>query len=54
MDEFSLFEAFEREDYLPQQYIKKVISYICGQLISWLPNRSYYHITLDNIMLQLN
>ena len=42
MDEFLLFEAFERGDYIPQQHIKKVISYICGQLISWLPNRSYY------------
>ena len=42
MDEFLLFEAFERGDYIPQQHIKKVISYICGQLISWSPNRSYY------------
>ena len=42
MDEFLLFEAFERKDYIPQQHIKKVISYICGQLISWLPNCSYY------------
>ena len=42
MDEFLLFEAFERGDYIPQQHIKKVISYICGQLISLSPNRSYY------------
>ena len=31
MDEFLLFEAFEREGYIPHQHIKKVISYICGQ-----------------------
>ena len=42
MDEFLLFEAFENEDYFTQQHIKKVISYICGQLISWSPNHSYY------------
>ena len=42
MDQLLLFEAFERGDHIPQQHIKKVISYICGQLISWLPNRSYY------------
>ena len=42
MDEFLLFEAFDRVDYIPQQHIKKVISYIFGQLISWSPNRSYY------------
>ena len=40
--EFLLSEAFERGDYIPQQHIKKVISYICGKLISWSPNRSYY------------
>ena len=42
MDEFLLFEAFERGDYIPQQHIKKVISYVCGKLISWSPNCSYY------------
>ena len=42
MDEYLLFEAFERGDYIPEEQIKKVINYICGQLISWSPNRSYY------------
>ena len=29
-------------DYITGEQIKKVINYICGQLISWSPNRSYY------------
>ena len=42
MDEHLLYEAFERGDYIPQEHIKKVTNYICGQLISWSPNRSYF------------
>ena len=42
MDEYLLFEAFERGDYIPEEQIKKVINYICSQLISWSPNPSYY------------
>ena len=42
MDECLLFEAFERGNYIPEEHIKKVTNYICGQLISWSPNCSYY------------
>ena len=42
MDEYLLFEAFERGDYIPQESIKKITNYTCSQLISWSPNRSYY------------
>ena len=42
MDEYLLFEALEREDYIHQEFIKKITNYICGQLISWSPNRSHY------------
>ena len=42
MDEYLLFEAFERGDYIPEEHTKKVTNYICGQLISWSPNRYYY------------
>ena len=42
MDEYLLFKAFERGDYIPEEHIKKVTNYICGQLISWSPNRYYY------------
>ena len=42
MDKYLLFEAFERGDYIPQEFIKKVTNYICGQLISWPPNRANY------------
>ena len=42
MDEYLLFEAFERGDYIPRKQIKKIRNYISGQLLSWSPNRSYY------------
>ena len=42
MDEYLLFETFERGDYIPYSHIKKITNYIAGQLISWSPNRSYY------------
>ena len=42
MNEYLLFEAFERGDYIPQESIKKITNLNCGQLISWSPNRSYY------------
>ena len=42
MDEYLLYEAFEREDYIPQEHFKKVTNYICSQLISWSLNRSYF------------
>ena len=42
MDEYLLFEAFERGDYIPREQIKKIRNYISGQLISCSPNRSYY------------
>ena len=42
MDEYLLFEAFEMEDYIPREQIKKITNYISGQLISWSPNHSYY------------
>ena len=35
-------KRFERGDYIPQESIKKITNYICGQLIYWSPNRSYY------------
>ena len=44
MDEYLLFEAFERGDYIPREQIKKITNYISGQLISWSPNRLYYEV----------
>ena len=43
MDEYLIWVAFDRRDYIPQEHIKKVTNYICHQLISWSPNRSYFH-----------
>ena len=42
MDEYLLYETFERGDYITQEHIKKVTNYICSQLISWSPNRSNF------------
>ena len=44
MDEYLLFEAFERGDYNPYSRIKKIIHYIASQLISWSLNRSYFEV----------
>ena len=45
MDEYLIFEAFQRGDYIPYSHVKKITNYIAGQLISWSPNRSYYEAT---------
>ena len=37
-----MYEAFSRGDYIPHEQIKKVTNFIRGQLISWLPNLSFY------------
>ena len=37
-----MYECFENGDYILEENIKLVTSYICGNLISWSPNRSYY------------
>ena len=42
MDEYLLFEAFENGEYIQEQDIKKAANYICGHLISWSPNQSYF------------
>ena len=42
MDEYLLFEAFERRDYISREQIKKITNHISGLLTSWSPNRSYY------------
>ena len=42
MDEYLLFEAFERGEDIQEQDIKKVTNYIRSHLISWSPNCSYF------------
>ena len=37
-----MYESFSRGDYIPHEQIKKVTNFICGQLVSWPPNRSFY------------
>ena len=42
MDEYQLFLNFERGDYINESDLPKVTNYVCGQLMSWSPNRSYF------------
>ena len=41
MDEYLMYEAFLRGEYIPHEQIQKVTNFICGQLISWSHNRSF-------------
>ena len=49
MDEYLLFEAFERGEYINEKDLSKVTNYICGHLICWSPNRSYFDCQYNNV-----
>ena len=49
MSEYQLFLAFERGDYINEFDLPKISNYICGHLISWLPNRSYFECQYNQI-----
>ena len=38
----AVYESFENGNYILEENIKLVTNFICGNLISWSPNRSYY------------
>ena len=42
MDEYLLFETFKRGEYINEKDLPKITNYICGHLISWSPNCSYF------------
>ena len=42
MSEYQLFLAFERGEYIDLEDLPKITNYICGHLIAWSPNRSYF------------
>ena len=46
---FQIHEKFERGKYIQSRHIDELINYICSNLHSWTPNRSYrerqYHYT---------
>ena len=42
MNELSLYEAFDKGNYILVDYISKVQNCITGNLISWSPNRSFW------------
>ena len=39
---FEIDEKFERGEYIESCHIDELINYICGNLNSWTPNRSYW------------
>ena len=42
MADYLIFEEFEDGKYIHEEDIPKMVNYICGHLISWLPNVSYF------------
>ena len=42
MNECTLYEAFDKGHYIHQDSPAKVTNYICGNLISWSPNHSFW------------
>ena len=38
----AVYKSFENGNYILEENIKLVTNFICGNLISWSPNRSYY------------
>ena len=42
MDEYTLYKAYEKGHYIHESSLCKVVSYICGKLVSLSPNRSFW------------
>ena len=42
MNEYSLYQPFDSGHYIHDEYLLAVINYICGNLISRSPNRSFW------------
>ena len=42
MNEYTLYQAFDKGHYIHFEYILKVHNYMAGNLISWFPNRSFW------------
>ena len=42
MNEYTLYEAFDKGHYIHRAGLSKVANYISGNLISWFPNRSFW------------
>ena len=43
MSRLSLYKAFENYEYVHKDYLNEIQNYICGNLNSWSPNRSYWY-----------
>ena len=53
MSEYQLFLAFERHECINLEDLPKITNHICGHLISWSPNQSYFE-RQYNYMSKLN
>ena len=49
MDEYLLFEAFEKGEYINEKDLPKLTIHICDHLISWSPNRSYFECQYNDV-----
>ena len=48
MNEYTLYNAFDKGHYIHLEYIPKVHNYIAGNLISGSPNRSFWQAEYNN------
>ena len=42
MNEYTLYEAFDKGHYIHRARLSKVENYVCGNLIPWPPNRLFW------------
>ena len=43
MSRLSLYQVFESYEYIHEDNLNEIQNYICGNLNSWSPNRSYWY-----------
>ena len=48
---YAMFEEFENGNYISQENLKLVENFICGNLNGCSPNKSYYYISQQNLMM---
>ena len=41
MDAYTLYKSYENGNYIHETGLCKVLNYISGNVVSWLPNRSF-------------
>ena len=49
MNKYTLYQAFDKGHYINQHAFCKVSNYICGNLISWSSNRSFWEAAYNTV-----